>query len=254
MCILSMNEGDTVNADADKEGFDLTRAFADLAINDPKHGPIVQTLRGLESAVSIHHDLVEAKEALEVAGSLDISRNGHSAGELVQLEALFTHALMLYCRAVHSSTHARLKLDVLGRYTAEEKRNHKILVALRDQVVAHFGKGLDLTGGPWNEDHVVLWRHRGRYSYTYPSRRTAHKGKIAGMLMELLDTAIARIIVYGTDKQDRLMALLNPLLDTDDALREMVMAHPFDIIGFFGKQIPPGETIRSATNAERLEP
>jgi hypothetical protein len=223
-----------------EEGFDLTRAFADVKMNDPKLGPIIQVLRGLESAISTHKDLAEAKEAFEAAGSIDLSDKEKSETELVRLEALFTHALMLYCRAVHSSSKARVKLDVLGSYSEEQKLSHKSVVALRDQVVAHFGKGIDIAGGPWNEDHVVLWRGRGRYTYSYPSRRAAHKSRVANALCELIDAATDRIVAYAIDRQNRLMTLLNPLLATDSEVQRRIAVHRFDEHEFFGKAMPLG--------------
>lgn len=232
-------------------GFDLTEAFQSCPINDPIYGSIVQALRALESVVSIHKDLAEAKAAIDAGATLEITDGltARSPAEFVKLEALFVHVIMLYCKAVHSSTKARTKFDVLERYSAEQREAHLAVVNLRDRVIAHFGQGRDEVSGPWIEDHIVLWRDGGKYSYSYPSKRAASKGSVARSLYELIPVAIARIEEYGSARQDKLMTLLKEGMDRNPRLRELIERHPFDEVTFFGAPTPVGSSVHSVVEA-----
>jgi hypothetical protein len=226
--------------------FDLTLAFANASLKDGRFAPLVRVLRNLESSLSIRADLEEAKQVIEACQFLptdETTGKPTQAGHIF-MEAVFVHALMLYCRAVHSSTKARHKIDVLGSFTAEEKTLHAAVTALRDSVVAHYGRGDSQFGGPWNHDHVVLRRNILAFEFSYPHMRAATKGEVSQSLLMLIEKSLIRMVEYGTKKQHELAALIRASLDQDDEFLKVVSPHIFSEEHFFGFAHPPGSASR----------
>src|ERR1700692_551877 len=186
--------------------FDLSAALINVPIQDPRYGAVVRSLRNIEAVSAILADLREAKQALELAGKMSPEpQKSPIAGDGPLLsEALFVHALMLYCRALHSSTKHRHKIDVLGRYNSDQRRKHKSITNLRDTVIAHYGTGGDAHPVPWITDHVVLRLddQTGSIGFSYPHRRAALKADTSEALIELVEVSIGCMIQSGTEKQD----------------------------------------------------
>jgi hypothetical protein len=223
--------------------YDLTRAFEGVAINDPRLGPVVQALRSLEAVTAIHGDLHEAKRAMETAERLapSLAEADERPEDQLIIEGLFVHAVMLYCRAVHSGSKTRKRMDVIGSFSPEVRRAHLEVTALRDGVIAHYGPGASYPGGGrWTQDHVVLHRRPHGFAFSYPSLRAATKGSVNQALMTVIEAATTRVLAYGTEKQDRLMVVLRERFAADPSLKALVEGHPFDEIGFFGRPNPPG--------------
>ena len=226
--------------------FDLTLAFANASLKDGRFVQLVRALRNLEASLSIRADLEEAKQAIDACRALPLdpaSRAPTESGQIF-MEAAFTHALMLYCRAVHSSTKTRHKIDVLGSFTPELKALHSNITALRDNVVAHYGRGDNQVGGPWNHDHVVLRTNNFGFEFSYPHMRTASKAAVVQSLLTLIEKSLARMMEYGTSKQHELAGLVRAALQQDDDFINTVSCHPFSEETFFGFSHPPGSSSR----------
>ncbi|MBU1376332.1 MAG: hypothetical protein KKE02_14700 [Alphaproteobacteria bacterium] len=223
--------------------YDLTQAFEQVAINDPRLGLVVQALRSLEAVTAIHEDLREAKRAMETAARLapSLAEADERPEDQLVVEALFVHAVMLYCRAVHSGSKTRKRMDVVGSFSPEVRRAHLEVTALRDGVIAHYGPGASYPGGGrWTQDHVVLHRRPHGFAFSYPSLRAATKGSVNQALTTVIEAATKRVLAYGTEKQDRLMLVLRERFAADPSLKALVEGSPFDEIGFFGHSNPPG--------------
>ena len=223
--------------------YDLTEAFAGVAINDPRFGPVVQALRNLEAVTAIHADLREAKGAMDTAARLAPSLADADARHQDQLivEALFVHSLVLYCRAVHSGSKNRKRMDVVGSFSPEVRRAHLEVTALRDGVIAHYGPGASYPGGGhWAQDRVVLHRRPSGFAFSYPSLRAATKGSVNQALITVIGAATERVLAYGTEKQDRVMVVLRERFADDARVKALVESHRFDEVAFFGKPNPPG--------------
>lgn len=232
--------------------YDLTEAFAGVAINDPRLGPVVQALRSLEAVTAIHADLREANGAMDTAARLApglADADEHPQDQLIA-EALFVHALMLYCRAVHSSSKTRKRMDVVGSFSPEVLRAHREVTALRDGVIAHYGPGASYPGGGhWTQDRVVLHRQAHGFALSYPSLRAATKGSVNQALITVIEAATERVLAYGTEKQNRLMLVLRERFASDASVKGLLEAHHFDEVAFFGKPNPPGSEDGHATVA-----
>ncbi|TXN62772.1 hypothetical protein FV232_24765, partial [Methylobacterium sp. WL30] len=118
--------------------YDLSEAFKDFDYKDEKYGSLVRALRNIEAVRSINHDLSEARQAFDTASTTSFENRKDSVEDesAIITEALFVHAMMLYCRAVHSSSSARFKIDVVGKMNANEKSDHKYITKIRDTVIA----------------------------------------------------------------------------------------------------------------------
>jgi hypothetical protein len=221
--------------------FDLSVAFAKFSMKDGPFAPLVRSLRNLEASLAIRKDLEEAKEAIDAAGSISQPIEGP---KYVMIEALFVHALMLYCRATHSGTKVRNRIDVIGGFTPEQKLAHKEITSLRDTVIAHYGTGESQSGGPWIKDHVVFHRDYFEFKFSYPQMRAATKGKVTSALYDLIQASHQRMLDYGTAKQHELAASIRAAMDRDKQFLELVERHPFSEEVFFGMARPPGPSSR----------
>ncbi|MET4198707.1 hypothetical protein [Bradyrhizobium sp. LA6.12] len=226
--------------------FDLTLAFANASLKDGRFVQLVRALRNLEASLSIRADLEEAKKAIDACRALPRDATSGAPTETGQIfmEAVFIHALMLYCRAVHSSTKERHKIDVLGSYTPEQKVLHADITALRDNVVAHYGRGDNHVGGPWNHDHIVLRTNPSGFAFSYPRIRVGSKAVVVQSLLTLIEKSLARMIEYGTKKQNELAGLIRTALQEDDEFINRVSSYPFSEETFFGFAHPPGSSSR----------
>jgi hypothetical protein len=223
--------------------FDLTKALNGISIKDAKYGKLVRALRNLEAARSVNTDLAEAREAVDVAGRVQISGLGSVERDgPIQAEALFVHAMLLYCRATHSSTKARHRVDVLGRFSSELKADHKLITSLRDSVIAHYGSE-DKISGRWNSDHVVLHLQADGFLFSYPQFRVAHKAETARALSRLIDASLKYIDQYALERQNEAASELQQLL-ADVHLLSLLRAQPFDEESYFGFANPPGSDHR----------
>lgn len=220
---------------------DLTAAFAGIPINDPRYGPIVQPLRQLEAVVAIHKDLEEAQSAMDLASRTarppeEPDEKGESA---LIVEALIVHALMLYCRAVHSSAKGRKQVDFKSKFSREERAAHELVTNLRDNVVAHHGPSTKHPGQSWLDDRVVVYRQPGPMGFSYPSIRPATKASVNAALLAAIAAATREAMAYGSEKQTLLSLALWDALANDPELVERLQAHPFNEEAFFGRPNPP---------------
>jgi hypothetical protein len=223
--------------------FNLTKALSGLSLKDAKYGKLVRALRNLAAARSVNTDLSEAKEALEVAGRAKIQNFGSVERDVaIQVEALFVHAVLLYCRATHSSTRARHRIDVLGQYSAELKTDHKRITSLRDSVIAHYGSEDEISGS-WNSDHVVQHLRPDGFTLSYPQFRVAHKAETTRALSRLVEASLTYIENYGLEKQNEVVSELQQMA-ADGRLLSLIRSQPFDEKSYFGFSNPPGSNDR----------
>lgn len=231
-CVIAVEYvGENMNA-----AFDLTAVFEGYSIRDGKYVEIVRLLRNLEASRSKFNELNEAREQFEAADAL-----GHwqdpklgSRETAIIVEALFVHSIILYCRAAHSSSKARHNINILGALNASQKKTHLAITTLRDQVLAHYGKGESNPSGLWVNDRVVLQEREDEIFFSYPSMRAGHKAKMARELVELIEVGLAYLERYSQKKVGELADLLRPLLTTSE-FRKLIEKHPFNELEFFGR-------------------
>jgi len=205
--------------------FDLTAAAAALSAN-PVAEPFIKAVRKFQSAISVSTDLAEVKKSVEELQKMraNLDGSGHIA------RALFNHAVVVYCRASHTKAVERYDVGVIGAYSPEQRQAHKIIVTLRDKVLAHFGPG-----GGWHDERVLYLEQDHGDSITAVHRRTNSDSMVFDLLENLLETAIP----YVKDKEvDRAREIDDELTKAPE-LFKLIDLIPFDVDDFY-KDVPGG--------------
>lgn len=182
--------------------FDLTALFKNASLKNGPYVEAVRLLRNIEASRSKYTELKEAREQFEAGNVLGDRKlpKLESQQTAIIVEALFVHAIILYCRAVHSSSKSRRSIDIIGALNSSQRLMHKKVTSLRDQVLAHYGRGESQPAGPWVDDRVVLQLRNEDVFLSYPSMRAAHKAQVARELLELIDAGLQYLERYSFQK------------------------------------------------------
>ncbi|SCX21020.1 hypothetical protein DSM25558_2827 [Agrobacterium sp. DSM 25558] len=235
--------------------FDLTAAAAVLTAN-PKAQSFIKAVRKFQSAISVSTDLADVKKSVEELQKMreDVGGSGHIA------RALLTHAVVVYCRASHTKAVERYDVGVIGAYSPEQREAHKIIVTLRDKVLAHFG-----SGGGWHDERVLYLQQYHGDAITAVHHRVNSDSMMSDILENLLEAAIP----YVKEKEvDRAKEIDDELTKAPE-LFKLIDRIPFDVKDFY-KDVPGGienfwgangfvaeRTVRSTTKVQdpsRAEP
>lgn len=235
--------------------FNLTRALSGLERSDAKFGALVRAIRNVDSGRSRQIDLEEAKEAIDVAkqhGESEIDNDAALPKSFwVIAEALFVHALLLYCKAAHSDSKERGRVDVLGHIPKERRADHQYITRLRDTVYAHYGTGDRNQPDPWLNEFTVMHLQPEGAHLSHPSMRSATKAEAYRKLSYLVDTALAYMNSYVTEWGEVLFEEFEKYKD-DPFILAALPLHRFDENEFFGRpaesrqkafSVPPGTAV-----------
>ena len=100
------------------------------------------TIKSLINVGSAYSDLELSKMYSQIGNDLETDvtppRPRHASHAAA---ACYNWALILYCRATQTSSKFRGGTSVHDKYRDEDKTQHKVLMALRNDAVAHFGQG-----------------------------------------------------------------------------------------------------------------
>lgn len=205
--------------------FDLTKAAILLAAN-PNAEPFIKAVRKFQSAISVSTDLAEVKKSVEELQKMrdDVGGKGHIA------RALLTHAVVVYCRASHTKAVERYDVGVIGAYSPEQREAHKLIVNLRDKVLAHFGPG-----DGWYDERVLYLEQDHGDSITAVHHRVNSDSMVFDILEKLLEVAMP----YVKEKEvDRAREIDTELIKTPE-LFKLIDLIPFDVEAFY-KGVPNG--------------
>ncbi|UIK04770.1 hypothetical protein [Neorhizobium galegae] len=199
--------------------FDLTSAAAVLAAN-PKAEPFIKAVRKFQSAISVSADLVEVKKSVEELQKMreDVDDHGHIA------RALLIHAVVVYCRASHTKAIERYDVGVVGAYSPQQREAHKVIVNLRDKVLAHFGPG-----GGWHDERVLYLEQDHGDAITAVHHRINSDSMVFDILENLLETAIP----YVKDKEVDRAKEIDAELTKAPELFKLIDRIPFDVEEFY---------------------
>ena len=205
--------------------FDLTAAASELSAN-PRAEPFIKAVRKFQSAISVSNDLAQVKESVDELQKMrdDVSGSAHIA------RALLTHAVVVYSRASHTKAVERYDVGVIGAYSPEQREAHKIIVTLRDKVLAHFG-----AGGGWHDERVLYLKEDHGDAITAVHHRVNSDSMVFDILENLLNSAIP----YVKDKEvDRAKEIDDELAKAPE-LFKLIDRIPFDVEDFY-KNVPGG--------------
>lgn len=208
-----------------QSAFDLTAAAAVLSAN-PKAQPFIKAVRKFQSAISVSTDLAEVKKSVEELQKMreEVAGSGHI------VRALLTHAVVVYCRASHTKAVERYDVGVIGAYSPEQREAHKIIVTLRDKVLAHFG-----AGDGWHDERVLYLKQDHGDAIT----AVHHRVNSDSMMVDILENLLEAAIPYVKEKEvDRAKEIDDELTKAPE-LFKLIDRIPFDVEGFY-KDVPGG--------------
>lgn len=173
-------------------------------------------------------DLKAAIRCMEILAAIDATAGGIQNNEDGLLgQALFTHALIAYVRATHSSG-PRGPQDITAGLTVAQKAQHKALCDLRNKAVAHFGPAATPKGPMYDERLVLRMAPDGDIPH-YVGNRFNYQGGLSTALHDLALTG-AEIL---TKRRDASFGLLVAHLMEHQALVLEALRHRFDPEAFF---------------------
>ena len=221
--------------------FDLVRLAHDLC-QAGRHPELVKAIERAAAAGSIRDDLrtasasldhiVKLQTAAELGGEVTVR-----TGEVVVTGALFVQAVVLYARATASKA-SRPKLLGEAKLSPKERATHVEAMELRNQCIAHFGRGDTLSSGPMFKEAVLfsllVVDGRPKKQVSVFSTRAQHKVAFAARLSTLIATRLAEVAARTQPLFDAVDRELEAAGQVDHALRGELGQYEFDVEGFAG--------------------
>ncbi|MHC2360536.1 hypothetical protein [Rhizobium leguminosarum] len=213
----------------EKKAFDLT-ALADeferrKNAGDSRFEKYRVLIEEFEAAASILRDLRAAEESLRTIEAIQSSPEMRVRFG----QALFTHAVLCYCRATISETNARRRINVDKKaFTPEQFKKHLDIKDLRSTAMAHYHKGLGRHGDIWVDDRVAIRPVDGRISSIDIYKRTNFRADAAHDLFELLTAAVSYVSSERIRRKTSLDEAIAVAITKDEAFLDRLKAHSFD--------------------------
>ena len=218
---------------------DLSR-LASLLEAEGSHPALVKIVRRAAATGSIRDDLIDAGASLKLIDRFTHGDSGPvAAGDRTDtvtiVGALFDRAIILYARATTSKGD---RTRLLAEPTDPVDRAlHDEVLKLRNEVVAHFGRGGFLDDGPLYKEAVVLhvFDSGGAQKdlVNVYIHRKANRAAFATRFADLIERRLALVVErYGAlslSVRDQLMAAVQD----DPGLLPRFAAHQFDPGPFF---------------------
>lgn len=215
--------------------FDLT-ALREKLTQD-RYKQLVKLIDLVAAHAAVQMDLQQARFCLAQLHQIEMtlgdqSRFSDTIGIVTQ--SLFMNAIFHYTRAIHSKPTNRLRVNVENRFTTEQKMMHRTLTKLRDQCLAHYGRGALSADEFWVDDRVIYVPGEAE-PIQYPFVRVHHQSLIDHGLMDLLDTAGPAIIEARAKLARQLVNEIEALRVSDSHFTDVLQQCGFDVVAFHGR-------------------
>lgn len=217
------------------ELFDID-ALTNIYGDDPDLVELKKRVRSAVSAVSVRSDLKRATEmmaackalsqmALAAPPAASVDREGAAT-----IQALFAQSMILYCRATHSGSKGRNKLQITNLLEPELRALHDRVTDLRDRYLMHYE---DSSG--WEEHHAVLALdvEDSMMALSYPHASAYVLQEEAIDFEHLLKNAYTISDQQQANMSKRLNEELNRLFDRRPDFIGMLRSTPFVPESFF---------------------
>ncbi len=131
-------------------------ALANQLLEEKRQLPLAHKIKAAVDSSSRQVDLLMALDACDALRfSLDCPMKQPPRFREASDAALLSHVVLLYARATKTGSTSRSQYDPRKLLNSDELRVHEELCDLRDDAVAHFGKGGSYLG-TWVEEVLVL--------------------------------------------------------------------------------------------------
>jgi hypothetical protein len=217
------------------ELFDL-HALIQCHADDPDFSEVAKRVHSAVSAISVRSDLKRATEMMSACKALSrmaqstTPEGGIDREGAATIQALFTQALVLYCRATHSGSKGRHKLQITNHLDPELRILHDRVTDLRDRYLMHFE---DSSG--WEEHRAVLAVNidEGMMALSYPHASAYIRQGDASDFERLLATAYNISDQQHAKMSQRLNEELNGLFERRPDFLDILRTTPFAPETFF---------------------
>ncbi|TCA53738.1 hypothetical protein [Rhizobium leguminosarum] len=190
---------------------------------------LVNSIWQYEAAQSIVADLRDAK--LSVEALIQIEADKEARRKLSG--ALMTHAVLSYCRATLPGSEGRAHIEMTGNYSVDQKKKHKRIVHLRNNVFAHFGMPSKEHGSGWIEERAIIKIVGDREQPSFVRNRANYLGDVVEDLHELLQVAIDTGIAIREKRVAFMTEEIGKHVD-DPRVGRAIKSSPFNPLKFFG--------------------
>lgn len=210
----------------------LTRCHAD----DPGLAEFTKRVRSAVSAVSVRSDLKRATEMMRACEALSRTASTAPAAasvsreEAATIQALFSQAVILYCRATHSGSKGRNKLQITNHLQPDQRALHERFTGQRDRYFADYEDGLG-----WEEHNAVLALdiEVRMMALSYPHATAYLRQDDAEQFEQLLERAYLIAHQQQEKMSRRLNEELNGLLERRPDFLNLLRSTRFDPESFF---------------------
>jgi len=217
------------------QAYNLT-ALAQRLLKEGRKLDLANKILGAVDARSIAVDLTIALEACDaLAFSLDNAMQQPANFRETTEAALLSYLVILYARATKSSSDIRKQYDPRPKFNADEKQVHTELCDLRDQAIAHFGRGGSYTGD-WTVELAIL-----DIDHTVRAAVVTRRLVVDRALLYRAKAQIARALEIinplCTSRINLFIDAINAECVADPAFHKEVSQHPLNIAIFLARII-----------------
>jgi hypothetical protein len=219
----------------------------------PKLAGMIEKARDLGSILA---DLEDASRCIRMHDLiLQREPSGFDVGTSAIAGSLFSYAIILYARATETSSNHRRRRFGRGWLRDGDLNVHQEALHLRNDVIAHFGRGSTIESGPMSREALV-WSfiaepEQKMLLQIYVSR-TSTRLDFLGKLQPLVDHLLTHIRTLAKPAFDAVIEEIGRIASTDNGLAPALRGFPFDETAFF----PTGRTrakLDGMTSFERVE-
>lgn len=216
-------------------------AYAAYLESSTRHPKLLRLIRLAVSVASAAQDLDAAQAALQLlrdkSGVLLPRGERSDRQEAALLSALVTHAVILYARATETETTDRLRWFGRSSLPVEMRQHHIDVMAVRDRVIAHFGKGAGSPDGAAVFDAFVLNVEEGGRTHhlSYHDNRAITNSRLLSKLQTLVDWAHEAVHVAFAARDRELNVELKRVATFDNGVARLFNDFPFDAEAFYGR-------------------
>lgn len=183
-----------------------------------------------ESAGSILMDLRATEQSVQLIAALQMDANARGAFG----QALMTHAVLCYCRALVSETDRRRRINVDKKaYSPVMFRKHIAIKDLRSTAMAHYHKGKGPHGDIWTDDRLATRTVEGALSSVEVYQRANFIAAAIHDLNDLLSIAIPYVENERNRREQALDSMIQASAANDQLFFSKLSSHPFDPDAFF---------------------
>jgi hypothetical protein len=192
-------------------------------------------VRRYRDAMSALNDLRECQEYLDVLREHDPlpQPTGSQQYHHAVSGALLSQAIILYVRATKTKSKHRTFVPVAQKLPAALGRAHKLMIALRDNAIAHYGPGSAEKRPAWVREKAALRVFRERASMRLLYSRVAIQTDLPNDLQHLVDHARQILVIIAEERAADLLEEVKRLHDSDPDFRTLASTNDIDLSGFF---------------------